>query len=142
MLLWEQANFSNAMFVDDNVVWARAHLAFQALQQSVIAAHLLFGYPHKDRRYSSIPHLKWDMRISLVMLYLGFEICTCRMIVAWPSLKRLALQSELTTLLSARRPMCTSRMAASLFGKIRSALQTGVLRLLYRVPPCCPPRQL
>jgi hypothetical protein len=99
MLLWEQANFSNDMFVDDNGVGARAHRAF--------------------------------------------EICTRRMIVAWPRSKRLALQSELTTLLSAhRRPMCTSRMAASLFCKIRSASQNGGLRLLYRRPPCCPPRQL
>jgi hypothetical protein len=57
------------------------------------------------------------------MLYLGFEICTCRMIVAWPRSKHLVQQLGLTTLLSACRPICTPCMAALLLDKIRLASQ-------------------
>jgi hypothetical protein len=48
----EQANFQNASFVDDNGICAIASKIVRALQQSLISAFIVFGWPSDDRRSS------------------------------------------------------------------------------------------
>ena len=46
----EQAGFHNASFVDDNGICATRDRIVDALHQSLVAAFILFGWPHQDRR--------------------------------------------------------------------------------------------
>jgi hypothetical protein len=48
----EQANYNNDSFVDDNGICAIASRIIQAIQQSLLSAFLLFGWPYYDRRGS------------------------------------------------------------------------------------------
>jgi hypothetical protein len=120
----EAANYSNSTFVDDNGVLARHVDMRQALQQSLISAFLIFGFPGEDRRGACLQDAKWDHTISHIMLYLGFLINSRAMTVSWPYYKRAELHQELTDILSQRRSGITisPKQMASIIGKLRSAI--------------------
>ena len=117
----EQENFSNSTFVDDNGKATERTRTMAALQQSVLSAHILFGFPHMDRRDSSMNASKWALLMSAIMLYLGFLIDSRAMMVAWPRYKRLVLLAELTQVFHGKQCSCTPRIAAKILGKLRSA---------------------
>jgi hypothetical protein len=70
----EQAIFHNASFVDDNGVCATADRIHQTLQQSLVSAFVLFGWPDEDRRSSCMAADKWDPNVNFVVLFLGYLI--------------------------------------------------------------------
>jgi hypothetical protein len=120
----EAANYSNCTFVDDNGVLARHSDMRHALQQSLISAFLIFGFPGEDRRGACLQDEKWEHTISHVMLYLGFLINSRAMTVSWPYYKRAELHQELLNILSQKTRGITisPRQMASIIGKLRSAI--------------------
>jgi hypothetical protein len=52
------------------------------------AAHAIFGKPDNDCCKPALSEEKWLLLASFVILYLGFYIDTCCMIMAWPVEKR------------------------------------------------------
>jgi hypothetical protein len=71
-----------------------------ALQQSLISAFLIFGFPGKDHHGACLQTNKWDLTISHIMLYLGFLINSQAMTVSWPYCKQAKLYQELIDILS------------------------------------------
>jgi hypothetical protein len=120
----EAANFSNSTFVDDNGVLARHADMRDALQQSLISAFLIFGFPGDNRRGACLQDEKWDHTISHIMVYLGFLINSRAMTVSWPFSKREELYHELMAILSQRANNVTisPKQLASVIGKLRSAI--------------------
>jgi hypothetical protein len=116
----EKQNFNNDSFVDDNGVSAVASNIVPALQQSLLAAFVLFGWPTTDRRGSCIAPDKWDSTVSYIVLFLGFLINSRTMMVTWPLYKRVALHDEIQLALAATHSCITPRLSASILGKIRS----------------------
>jgi hypothetical protein len=116
----EQANYNNDSFVDDNGICAIASRIIQAIQQSLLAAFLLFGWPDSDRRGSCIAPDKWDPIVSFTVLFLGYRINSRTMMVTWPYYKREALYAEIQEALHSKRGTITPRQSASILGKIRS----------------------
>jgi hypothetical protein len=98
----DAANFSNSTFVDDNAVLACHVNMHHALQQSLISAFLIFGFPGEDQRRACLQDDKWEHTISHIMLYLGFLINSQEMTVSWPYYKQAELHHELTAILSQR----------------------------------------
>jgi hypothetical protein len=74
--LAEQACPSNCTFVDDNGVMSLRSDIRVTLHNSIIAAFLLFGWPHEDRHSSCLAPDKWDRDVNYDILYLGFRICS------------------------------------------------------------------
>jgi hypothetical protein len=120
MTLQEQENFHNASFVDDNGICALRDRIVAALQQSLVAAFILFGWPWQDRRSSCMAADKWETAASFIVLFLGFYINSRTMMVTWPLSKRMALLHDITTALAQPRKV-TPRVTASIMGKVRSA---------------------
>ena len=114
--------FANATFVDDNGVAACRDQMRTALHQSARTAHLLFGFPHEDRRQSCLSDDKWDPFVCHVMLCLGFLINSRDMtVITWPLDKRLELRDLMLTILETKHHVSAPRVIASIIGKIRSA---------------------
>jgi hypothetical protein len=118
--LIEQENFNNDSFVDDNGVCAIQDRIIPALQQSLLSAFVLFGWPNQDRRGSCIAPDKWDPLVSFIVLFLGYLINSRTLMVTWPYYKRTALLDEISAALTARSRCITPKLAASILGKIRS----------------------
>jgi hypothetical protein len=116
----DQENFNNDSFVDDNGVSAYRDRIVPALQQSLLSAFTLFGWPTNDRRGSCIAPDKWDPVVSYIVLFLGYKINSRTMMVTWPYYKRTALLAEIEEALAARQRCITPKLAASILGKIRS----------------------
>jgi hypothetical protein len=116
----EQQNYNNASFVDDNGICAIRDRIVAALQQSLVAAFILFGWPGQDRRGSCIAADKWVNTASFVVLFLGFYINSRSMTVTWPLYKRQALYEDIQAALASPRKV-TPKLAASIIGKLRSA---------------------
>jgi hypothetical protein len=116
----EQENFNNDSFVDDNGVSAYRDRIVPALQQSLLSAFTLFGWPTNDRRGSCIAPDKWDPIVSYIVLFLGYKINSRTMMVTWPYYKRKALLDEIEEALAAPQRCITPKLAASILGKIRS----------------------
>jgi hypothetical protein len=116
----EQQNFNNDSFVDDNGVSATSDRIVPALQQSLLSAFVLFGWPANDRRGSCIAPDKWDPLVSYIVLFLGYKINSRTLMVTWPYYKRTALLDEITEALTSKSRCITPKLAASILGKIRS----------------------
>jgi hypothetical protein len=116
----EQNQFHNDSFVDDNGVTALRHNIVPALQQSLLAAFILFGWPDNDRRGSCIAPAKWDPLVTYMFLFLGYRINSRTMMVTWPHYKREALNNEIIDALSSKHKCVTPKLAASILGKIRA----------------------
>ena len=116
----EQENFNNDSFVDNNGVSAYWDRLVPALQQSLLSAFTLFGWPTHDRRGSCIAPDKWDPVVSYIVLFLGYRINSRTMMVTWPYYKRMALLAEIEAAVAARNRCITPKLAASILGKIRS----------------------
>ena len=67
----EQQTYHNASFVDDNGICATRDRIVSALQQSLVAAFILFGWPWQDRRNSCMAADKWANVASYLVLFLG-----------------------------------------------------------------------
>jgi hypothetical protein len=115
----EAANFSNSTFVNDNGILARHSDMRDALQQSLISAFLIFGFPGDDRHGACLQAEKWDHSISHSMLYLGFFINSRNMTVSWSYYKRAKLYHKLQEILLQRANNVTilPRQMASVIGK-------------------------
>jgi hypothetical protein len=83
----ETANFSNSTFVDDNGILACHKDMRAALQQSLISAFLIFGFPSNNRQGACLQAAKLDRSISHAMLYLSLLINSQAMTVSWPYYK-------------------------------------------------------
>jgi hypothetical protein len=118
--LVERENFNNDSFVDDNGVCAIQERIIPALQQSLSSASVLFGWPTQDRRGSCMAPDKWDPLVSFIVLFLGYLINSRTLMVTWPSYKRMAHFDDIMAALTARSQCITSKLAASILGKIRS----------------------
>jgi hypothetical protein len=116
----EQQNFNNDSFVDDNGVTALRHNIIPALQQSLLAAFILFGWPTDDRRGSCIAPDKWDPLVTYVFLFLGYRINSRTLMVTWPHYKREALHGEILDALRSKNRCIPPKLAASILGKIRA----------------------
>jgi hypothetical protein len=116
----EQKSFHNDSFVDDNGLCAIRDNIITALQQSLLAAFVLFGWPWNDRRGSCIAPDKWDPVVSYIVLFLGYQINSRTMMVTWPLAKREALQHEIVEALDSRSRCIKPKLAASILGKIRA----------------------
>jgi hypothetical protein len=116
----EQQNYHNASFVDDNGVCAIRDRMVAALQQSLIAAFILFGWPENDRRNSCMAADKWETTASFLVLFLGYYINSRTMTVTWPLYKRQALHADIQAALENPRHV-SPKMVASIIGKVRSA---------------------
>jgi hypothetical protein len=121
MSVLERASHSNSTFVDDNGVLALRSDIRGTLHNSVVAAFLLFGWPHEDRRSSCLAPEKWERDASSAMLYLGFLICSRTLRVTWPLSKRAELFDEIMQALDLKRPWFQPKVVASIIGKLRSA---------------------
>ena len=118
--VFEQENYNNDSFVDDNGVCAIQERIIPALQQSLLSAFVLFGWPTNDRRGSCIAPDKWDPLVSFTVLFLGYLINSRTLMVTWPYYKRKALLDEIMAALATRSRCITPKLAASILGKIRS----------------------
>jgi hypothetical protein len=119
--LAEQACPSNCTFVDDNGVMSLRSEIRVTLHNSIIAAFLLFGWPHEDRRSSCLAPDKWERDVNFDILYLGFRICSRSLRVTWPFYKRQELYDEIMAVLNLNRPWLKPKGTASIIGKLRSA---------------------
>jgi hypothetical protein len=120
MSLEEQENFWNSSFVDDNGICAISDRILPALQQSLLSAFLLFGWPHEDRRSSCMAADKWATEATFVMLFLGYYINSRTLMVTWPLYKREALILAIEDALKNPRQV-SPKTAASIMGKVRAA---------------------
>jgi hypothetical protein len=116
----EQACFHNASFVDDNGICATRENIVHALHQSLVAAFILFGWPHQDRRSSCMAADKWEIIASHVVLFLGYYINSRTLMVTWPLYKRVALHADIQLALQAPNQV-PPKVAASIMGKVRAA---------------------
>jgi hypothetical protein len=116
----DEQSFNNDSFVDDNGVSAYHDNIIPALQQSILSAFLLFGWPSDDRRGSCIAPDKWDPVVNYIVLFLGYKINSRTLTVTWPYYKRAALLLEIESALEASNRCITPKLAASILGKIRS----------------------
>jgi hypothetical protein len=120
MSIIEEQTFNNDSFVDNNGVSAYHDKIVPALQQSLLSAFLLFGWPSDDRRGSCIAPDKWDPVVTYIVLFLGYKINSHTLTVTWPYYKRAVLLLEIEAALDARSRCITPKLAASILGKIRS----------------------
>lgn len=120
MILQEHESFHNASFVDNNGICALRDHIVAALQQSLVPAFILFGWPWQDRHSSCMAADKWETVTSYIVLFLGFCINSRTMMVTWPLSKCMALLQDIPTALASPRKG-TPRMMASIMGKVRSA---------------------
>jgi hypothetical protein len=116
----EQANFWNSSFVDDNGVCAYAPDIKPALQQSLVSAFLVFGWPGDDRRNSCMAEEKWAKEATNIMLFLGYYINSRTLMVTWPLYKRQVLLQDITDALANPRQV-PLKTVASILGKVRAA---------------------
>jgi hypothetical protein len=85
---------------------------------------MLYGYPAEDRCCDScISAEKWIVDVTPKMEYLGLIIDSRALTVTWPLTKRLALRSEIMTLLARGKGRSSSKPKelASVLDKLRSA---------------------
>ena len=83
-----QTPYIQSSFVDDNVTAAWAENIRKAINQSVLGAHVMFGFPEEDRRPPPLNDKKWEWLASFIVQYLGYIIDTRRMLLLWPLAKR------------------------------------------------------
>ena len=88
------------VFVDDSgIAHIKPHFP-TAVNCSVVSAYVVFGFPLADpNRPPCINPLKWLAIVSFLMLFLGYEIDTRRMLVIWPIPKREKLIIFLTEII-------------------------------------------
>jgi hypothetical protein len=116
----EQAGFHNASFVDDNGICATRDRIVDALHQSLVAAFILFGWPHQDRRSSCMAADKWEVIATHIVLFLGYYINSRTLMVTWPQYKRVALYEDIQQALQ-NPDSVPPKVAASIMGKVRAA---------------------
>ena len=119
--------FTNSSFVDDNGVVDLIRRIASALHQSVVSACILYGFPGTDRRGDCFAKGKFEMFISAVAEYLGFEIDCDQLLVTWPKRKCIELRDMIIALIrdsngnDIRRPTCAPKLVTSIIGKLQSA---------------------
>ena len=69
----EQASCTNSSFVDDNGVVDMIRRIASTLHQSVVSACILYGFPGTDRWGDCFAAGKFEMFISAIAEYLGFD---------------------------------------------------------------------
>jgi hypothetical protein len=127
--LIEQDNFINASFVDDNGICAIPERIIPALQQSLLSAFVLFGWPIKDRRGTCIAPYKWDPLVSFIVLFPECLLNSRTITVTWPYYdKRKAPFDKIMAALTARSRCLTPKLAASILEKIRSVYDVAPYR--------------
>ena len=123
----EQASFTNSSFVDDNGVVDLICRIASTLHQSVVSTCILCGFPGTDRWGDCFAEGKFEMFISAIAEYLGFEIDCDQLLVTWPKRKCIELRDMIIALIrdsngnDIRRPTCAPKLVASIIGKLQSA---------------------
>lgn len=114
------APFLHSSFVDDTATAAWPEKIRQAVNQSVLSAYVVFGFPGEDRRPSPLNPDKWDQSVAAVFKYLGFIIDTRIMVVIWPIEKRVQLAKLLDdTWLNPSVSTVNPKEASQLLGLVR-----------------------
>lgn len=119
--------YHNSTFVDDNGIADRRDRMIGAIDNSVRAAFDMYGHPDNDRRAGCLSEEKWHDFCSFLMLYLGFDINTRDMLVAWPVEKRLQLADLLDDILRRNPCILSPKESSSLLGLLRNAAPVGPL---------------
>lgn len=88
--------FLQASFVDDTATAAWAENIRQAINQSVLAAFVIFGFPAENRRPPPLNEAKWEWCAEYIFKYIGYLIDTRRMLLIWPLEKRQQLAEWLS----------------------------------------------
>jgi hypothetical protein len=114
----EQQNFNNVSFVDNNGVCVTREGIIPTLQQSLLSAFVLFGWPADNHWGSCIAPDKWDPMVSYIMLFLGYQINSQTLMVTWPQYKRTALHYEIQAALKNWNHCITQKLAVSILGII------------------------
>lgn len=117
------APFHHSSFVDDNATAATFARIHAAINSSILAAYIVYGFPEEnERRTPALSVEKWQTFISHLLRFLGFDIDSRRMVLIWPADKRAALRETLDSLwLGPGACRRTPREIASLLGVIRNA---------------------
>ena len=112
--------FRHSSFVDDTATAAWPGKIRQAINQSVLSAYVVFGFPEENRRPPPLNPDKWEKSASAVFKYLGFIIDTRNMTVIWPIEKRTQLADQLdNTWLNHEVATVNPKQASQLLGLIR-----------------------
>ena len=118
--LHHELAFRHCSFVDDTATAAWPEQIRQAVNQSVLSAYVMFGFPGESRRPACLNADKWDQTVSAVVKYLGFIIDTQRMLVIWPVEKRTQLANLLDdTWLNQSITTVNPKQASQLLGLVR-----------------------
>ena len=116
----------HAAYVDDQGTAQIVDQVWQALNNSVLAAYVVFSFPGEDRRPPSINPRKWSVTLAAILMFLGFEINTRELTVSWPRQKRDSLRLLLRSTFLRPRPYesspirVTPREAAQVLGTVRN----------------------
>jgi len=110
--------YHNSTFVDDNAAVDVRHRILGAIDNSVRAAYAIFGHPDADRRAPCLSEEKWNELAAASFVFLGFFICTRRMIMAWPVDKRAQLAQLIDAIVSRVPCIVTPKESSSLLGLV------------------------
>jgi len=117
----------HAAYVDDQGTAHTSGRIWDSVNNSVLAAYIIFSFPGEDRRPPCINPKKWSVTMAAIMLFLGFEIDTRRMIVRWPREKRMMFRKLLRTTVLRARPdtthavKITPQTSSRILGTVRNA---------------------
>lgn len=71
------APFHHSSFVDDNATAATIERIYQAINSSIMAAYIIYGFPEEnERRTPPLSAEKWVTFVSWLLHFLGFDIDT------------------------------------------------------------------
>jgi len=129
-------------FVDDTGAADVREKIMQAIENSILSAYVMFGFPAEDPRRPAINATKFDKQVTHILKFLGFIINTRDMTVEWPQDKRERLAKLLDEHFlqpSSQRPPLTPKIVSQILGLVRNgatASPYGVylsLRLQYEL---------
>ena len=119
----------HAAYVDDQGTAQTIDHVWEALNNSVLAAYVVFSFPDEDRRPPCINPRKWSVTLAAILLFLGFEIDTRALTVSWPREKRESLRTLLRTTFLRPRPYasCPIRVTPQEAARVLGTVRNGAL---------------
>ena len=108
-------------FVDDSGVADIRSWILKAINNSIMSAYIIFGFPKEDPRRPAINGEKFEPYVTWILPFLGFILNTRRMDVTWPLEKRQRLASLLMRHFLGPHPEPLSpRLISQVLGLVRN----------------------